>query len=143
MQVKARVKDKKLVSEKRRLIIDGAIKVFKKKGYHKATIREIAKEAKIEALEQKRKRLGKQRPVVDPTDTMQPGRICKALNPLDTGNVSFYSAAEKKSSRKIAPQQIMGCFYSTLFTQRGLLREDFMEVSRFGILSGQESIWRS
>ena len=47
MQVKARVKDKKLVSEKRRLIIDGAIKVFKKKGYHKATIREIAKEAKI------------------------------------------------------------------------------------------------
>ena len=47
MHVKARVKDKKLVSEKRRLIIDGAIKVFKKKGYHKATIREIAKEAKI------------------------------------------------------------------------------------------------
>ena len=47
MQVKARVKDKKLVSEKRRLIIDGAIKVFKKKGYHKATIREIAAEAKI------------------------------------------------------------------------------------------------
>jgi len=47
MQVKARVKDKKLVSEKRRLIIDGAIKVFKKKGYHKATIREIAEEAKI------------------------------------------------------------------------------------------------
>lgn len=47
MQVKTRVKDKKLVSEKRRLIIDGAIKVFKKKGYHKATIREIAEEAKI------------------------------------------------------------------------------------------------
>jgi TetR/AcrR family transcriptional regulator, cholesterol catabolism regulator len=47
MQVKARVKDKNLVSEKRRQIIDGAVKVFKKKGYHKATVREIAKEAKI------------------------------------------------------------------------------------------------
>lgn len=47
MQVKARVKDKNLVSEKRRQIIDGAVKVFRKKGYHKATVREIAKEAKI------------------------------------------------------------------------------------------------
>jgi AcrR family transcriptional regulator len=47
MPVTARVKDKQLVSEKRRLIIDGAIKVFKEKGYHKATIREIAEEAKI------------------------------------------------------------------------------------------------
>jgi AcrR family transcriptional regulator len=47
MPVTARVKDKQLVSEKRRLIIAGAIKVFKEKGYHKATIREIAEEAKI------------------------------------------------------------------------------------------------
>jgi AcrR family transcriptional regulator len=47
MRVKARVKDKNLVNEKRRKIIDGAIKVFKEKGYHKATIREIAEEAKI------------------------------------------------------------------------------------------------
>lgn len=47
MPVTARVKDKQLVSEKRRQIIDGAIKVFKEKGYHKATIREIAEEAKI------------------------------------------------------------------------------------------------
>jgi len=47
MQVKARVKDKNLIDEKRRQIIEGAMKVFKKKGYHKATVREIAKEARI------------------------------------------------------------------------------------------------
>ena len=47
MQVKARVKDKNLIGEKRRQIIEGAIKVFNKKGYHKATVREIAEEAKI------------------------------------------------------------------------------------------------
>jgi len=47
MQVRARVKDKNLIGEKRRQIIEGAIKVFNKKGYHKATVREIAQEAKI------------------------------------------------------------------------------------------------
>lgn len=47
MQVRARVKDKNLIGEKRRQIIEGAIKVFNKKGYHKATVREIAEEARI------------------------------------------------------------------------------------------------
>lgn len=47
MQVKARVKDKNLIGEKRRQIIEGAIKVFERKGYHKATVREIAEEARI------------------------------------------------------------------------------------------------
>jgi AcrR family transcriptional regulator len=47
MQVKARVKDKHLIDEKRRQIIEGAIKVLNKKGFHKATVREIAQEAKI------------------------------------------------------------------------------------------------
>ncbi len=47
MEVKARVKDKNLIDEKRKQIIEGAITVFKKKGYHKATVREIAKEARI------------------------------------------------------------------------------------------------
>jgi AcrR family transcriptional regulator len=47
MQIKSRVKDKNLIDEKRRQIIEGAIKVFNKKGYHKATVREIAKEAGI------------------------------------------------------------------------------------------------
>ncbi|MBM4329703.1 MAG: TetR/AcrR family transcriptional regulator [Deltaproteobacteria bacterium] len=47
MQVKAHVKDKNLIREKRKQIIAGAVQVFKKKGYHKATVREIAKEAKI------------------------------------------------------------------------------------------------
>jgi AcrR family transcriptional regulator len=47
MQVRARVKDKSLIDEKRRQMIEGAIKVFNKKGYHKATVREIAEEAKI------------------------------------------------------------------------------------------------
>lgn len=40
--IKTRVKDRKLVDEKRKNIIDGAIKVFAKKGYHKATVRNIA-----------------------------------------------------------------------------------------------------
>lgn len=47
MQVQARVKDQSLITEKRRQILEGAIQVFKKKGYHKATVREIAKEAGI------------------------------------------------------------------------------------------------
>jgi AcrR family transcriptional regulator len=47
MQVQARVKDKRLINEKRRQIIEGAIQVFKRKGYHKATVREIALEAGI------------------------------------------------------------------------------------------------
>lgn len=47
VRVQARVKDRKLIDEKRRKIIEGAINVFKKKGYHKATVREIAEEAKI------------------------------------------------------------------------------------------------
>jgi AcrR family transcriptional regulator len=47
MQIQARVKDKSLISEKRRQIIQGAIQVFKRKGYHKATVREIALEARI------------------------------------------------------------------------------------------------
>jgi AcrR family transcriptional regulator len=47
MQVKARVKDKHLIDEKRRKIIEGAIKVLNRKGFHKATVREIAEEAKI------------------------------------------------------------------------------------------------
>ncbi len=41
-QVKSRVKDTRLVDEKRKRIVDGAIKVFTKKGYHKATVRNIA-----------------------------------------------------------------------------------------------------
>jgi AcrR family transcriptional regulator len=47
MQIKARVKDKDLINKKRIQIIEGAIKVFKKKGFHKSTVREIAEEAKI------------------------------------------------------------------------------------------------
>ena len=47
MQVQARVKDQNLVTEKRRQLIEGAIQVFKKEGYHKATVREIAREAGI------------------------------------------------------------------------------------------------
>jgi len=45
MLIKAQVKDAKLVDEKRRQIIAGAIQVFKRKGFHKATVREIAREA--------------------------------------------------------------------------------------------------
>jgi AcrR family transcriptional regulator len=47
MRVESKVKDQQLIDDKRRQIIEGAIRVFKEKGYHKATVREIAKEAKI------------------------------------------------------------------------------------------------
>lgn len=47
MRVEAKVKDQQLIDEKRRQIIEGAIRVFKEKGYHKATVREIAEEAAI------------------------------------------------------------------------------------------------
>jgi AcrR family transcriptional regulator len=47
MRVEAKVKDQQLIDEKRRQIINGAIRIFKEKGYHKATVREIAEEAKI------------------------------------------------------------------------------------------------
>lgn len=47
MLVKAQVKDEKLVNEKRKQIIAGAVQVFKRKGFHKATVREIAQEAGI------------------------------------------------------------------------------------------------
>lgn len=47
MRVESKVKDQQLIDEKRRQIIEGAIRVFKEKGYHKATVREIAEEAKI------------------------------------------------------------------------------------------------
>ncbi len=47
MQVLARVKDQSLIDERRKQIIEGAIQVFQKKGYHKATVREIAREAGI------------------------------------------------------------------------------------------------
>jgi AcrR family transcriptional regulator len=47
MRVESKVKDQQLIDEKRRQIIEGAIRVFQEKGYHKATVREIAEEAKI------------------------------------------------------------------------------------------------
>jgi AcrR family transcriptional regulator len=47
MRVQAKVKDRQLIDEKRRQIIEGAIRIFKEKGYHKATVREIAEEAGI------------------------------------------------------------------------------------------------
>jgi AcrR family transcriptional regulator len=47
MKVHSKVKDHKLIDEKRARIIQGAIRVFREKGYHKATVREIAEEAGI------------------------------------------------------------------------------------------------
>ncbi len=46
-RVVSRVKDKELVDEKRRAIVEGAITVFKQKGYPKATVREIAQAAHL------------------------------------------------------------------------------------------------
>jgi AcrR family transcriptional regulator len=46
-RVLSRVKDKELVDEKRKAIVEGAITVFKQKGYPKATVREIAQAAHL------------------------------------------------------------------------------------------------
>lgn len=46
-RVTARVKDKGLVDERRKAIVEGAITVFKEKGYPKATVREIAQAAHL------------------------------------------------------------------------------------------------
>lgn len=46
-RVVSRVKDKELVDERRRAIVEGAISVFKEKGYQKATVREIAQAARL------------------------------------------------------------------------------------------------
>lgn len=43
-EVATHIKNKKLVKERRRQIVDGAVKLFIKKGYHKTTTRELAKE---------------------------------------------------------------------------------------------------
>lgn len=45
--IKTQVKNVVLIEGKRRQIIEGAVRVFKKKGYHKATVREIAREANV------------------------------------------------------------------------------------------------
>jgi AcrR family transcriptional regulator len=44
-QVKTRIKNAKLIDLRRKQIIDGAIKVFTERGFHRATVREIAEEA--------------------------------------------------------------------------------------------------
>jgi len=43
--VKTRIKNPKLVDARRKQIIDGAIRIFSKKGFHASTVREIAEEA--------------------------------------------------------------------------------------------------
>ncbi|MCG7343880.1 TetR/AcrR family transcriptional regulator [Sporosarcina sp. ACRSL] len=44
-EVKSSVKDENLIEKRREQIIDGAVKLFKEKGFHRATTREIAKAA--------------------------------------------------------------------------------------------------
>ena len=43
-EVTTHIKNQKLVKERRRQIVDGAVKLFIKKGYHKTTTRELARE---------------------------------------------------------------------------------------------------
>lgn len=43
--VKTRIKNLSLIDRRRKQIIDGAIRVFVRKGFHKATVRELANEA--------------------------------------------------------------------------------------------------
>lgn len=44
-QIKSSVKDEGLIEKRREQMIQGAVKLFKEKGFHRATTREIAKEA--------------------------------------------------------------------------------------------------
>ncbi|HDZ23777.1 MAG: TetR/AcrR family transcriptional regulator [Deltaproteobacteria bacterium] len=44
-EVKTRIKNPELIDRRRKQIIDGAIQVFTAKGFHSATVREIAEEA--------------------------------------------------------------------------------------------------
>jgi len=44
-EVKSSVKDESLIEKRREQIIDGAVQLFKEKGFHRATTREIAKAA--------------------------------------------------------------------------------------------------
>lgn len=44
-EVKSSVKDEGLIEKRREQIIDGAVQLFKEKGFHRATTREIAKAA--------------------------------------------------------------------------------------------------
>ncbi|WOV84640.1 TetR/AcrR family transcriptional regulator [Sporosarcina jeotgali] len=44
-QVKSSVKDGELIEKRREQIIHGAVRLFKQKGFHRSTTREIAKEA--------------------------------------------------------------------------------------------------
>src|SRR3954453_21774240 len=44
-QVKSSVKDESLIEKRREQMIRGAVKLFKEKGFHRTTTREIAKEA--------------------------------------------------------------------------------------------------
>lgn len=45
--IPTKIKSQELIDDKRRQIIKGALSVFKKKGYHKTTVRDIAKAAEI------------------------------------------------------------------------------------------------
>ncbi|MGG0671037.1 TetR/AcrR family transcriptional regulator [Sporosarcina koreensis] len=44
-EVKSSVKDESLIEKRREQIIDGAVQLFKEKGFHRATTRELAKAA--------------------------------------------------------------------------------------------------
>ena len=46
-QIPTRIKSQERIDYKRKKIIKGALSVFKRKGYHKTTVRDIAKTAKI------------------------------------------------------------------------------------------------
>ncbi len=45
--IESPIKNKSLVLEKRRQILDGALRVFRKKGFQRATMREIARESGV------------------------------------------------------------------------------------------------
>ena len=46
-QIPTKIKSQELIDDKRKQIIKGALSVFKRKGYHKTTVRDIAKAAHI------------------------------------------------------------------------------------------------
>jgi hypothetical protein len=67
----------------------------------------------------------------------------RRLNPLDTGNLSFYTAPEKRTITLNRPAIEWDVFIQPCSHNRVFMRGDFMEIPRFESLIGQESIWRS
>lgn len=90
--IPAMVKDEKLVAKRRQQIIDGAVQLFTKKGFHKTKTREIAKKCKMsigtmyEYIQNKEDVLFL---VCDHIHNKMEQKICRVLSDEDPGIVAL------------------------------------------------------